>query len=122
MPHPRLCETGARPLPNMPSRLRCRSDESQLTLPRNGLSLLLGKALAAGLLVLAAAPAAAVTVIVPDDWPTIQQAIDSGADTVLVRDGNYAEVPQAYRGVTLLGLGDRHPRLAGLAISNPYEW
>jgi len=79
-------------------------------------------AIAVALLALAAARAAAVTVTVPDDFKTIQQAIDSGADTVLVRDGDYAEVPQANRGVTLQGLGARRPRLAGLAISNPYSW
>jgi hypothetical protein len=32
-------------------------------------------------------------VIVPDDWPTIQQAIDSGADEILVRPGVYTETP-----------------------------
>jgi hypothetical protein len=50
-------------------------------------------AIAISLLALAAAPAGAVTVIVPDDWPTIQQAIDSGADEILVRPGVYSETP-----------------------------
>jgi len=32
-------------------------------------------------------PAAAVTVVVPDDHPTIQAALDAGADVIQVRDG-----------------------------------
>jgi parallel beta-helix repeat protein len=62
--------------------------------------------------------AAASTTIVPDEFPTVQAAIDAGVDTVALRSGDYAEVPQAYRGVTLLGVGDRRPRLKGLAITN----
>ena len=64
----------------------------------------------------------ASVVTIPDDYATIQTAIDAGADTVFVREGEYAEVPQAYRGVTLLGLGSARPRIAGLAITNPYGW
>jgi hypothetical protein len=64
----------------------------------------------------------ASVVTVPDDYTTIQAAIDVGADTVFVREGEYAEVPQAYRGVALLGLGPTRPRIAGLTISNPYGW
>jgi len=54
---------------------------------------------------------------VPDDQPSIQAAIDLGADTIYVREGDYDEVPQAPRGVTIIGLG--RPRLGGLVISNP---
>jgi len=64
----------------------------------------------------------ASAVTIPDDYATIQTAIDAGADTVFVREGEYTEVPQAYRGVTLLGLGTMRPRIAGLAITNPYGW
>ncbi len=42
-------------------------------------------------LMLAATTASATSTLVPDDYPTIQQAIDSGADTVVVRDGTYDE-------------------------------
>ena len=49
--------------------------------------------LAVSLLALAAAPAAATTVIVPDDFATVQQAIDSGANEILVRPGTYPEAP-----------------------------
>ncbi len=67
-------------------------------------------------------PIFASEVTVPDDFTSIQAAIDSGADTVLIRDGTYPETPQAYRGVTLRGIGVSRPRLGGLAISNPYGW
>ncbi len=66
--------------------------------------------------------ALASVVRVPDDFATIQAAVDSGADTVVIRDGTYAETPSAYRGVVLIGAGNLRPRLDGLAISNPYEW
>ena len=49
--------------------------------------------LAACLIALAAAPAAATTVIVPDDFATVQQAIDSGANEILIRPGTYDETP-----------------------------
>lgn len=64
--------------------------------------------------------ARASTVTVPDDLPSIQAAIDAGADTVLIRDGDYSEIPNAYRGVTLVGIGAARPRLRGLAVSNPF--
>jgi hypothetical protein len=51
-----------------------------------------GRISALFLLALAAPlPAQATTVIVPDDFPTIQQAIDSGADEVQVKEGDYPE-------------------------------
>jgi len=59
--------------------------------------------------------------VVPDEFASVQAAIDSGADTVLVREGNYPEVVQAYRGVALFGLGGTRPRLAGLMITNPFD-
>jgi len=61
----------------------------------------------------------ASTVIVPDDFGSIQAAIASGTDTVLVREGTYPETPEADRGVTLRGISAVRPRLAGLRISNP---
>lgn len=63
--------------------------------------------------------ARASSVTVPDDYTSIQAAIDSGADTVLVRDGDYAEVPEAYRAITIRGIGERRARLRGLSITNP---
>ncbi len=72
--------------------------------------------------ILVSAQGLASTVTVPDAFTTVQAAIDSGADTVLIRDGTYAEIPQAYRGVTMLGTGSRRPVLAGLAVSNAFHW
>jgi hypothetical protein len=57
---------------------------------------------------------------VPDAYPSVQAAIDSGADTVLIHEGNYAEAPLAYRGLVLRGIGGTRPQLGGLEISNPY--
>ena len=64
---------------------------------------------------------AASAVTIPDDYLSIQAAIDVGADTVLVREGAYSEVLEAYRGVVLLGVGTRRPQVAGLVISNPFS-
>jgi len=63
--------------------------------------------------------ACAGVVTVPDDSPSVQAAIDLGADTVLIRTGEYPEIPSVPRGVVILGLGIPRPHLAGLAISNP---
>ena len=64
-------------------------------------------------------PAAASTVVVPDDSSTVQSAIDSGADTVSVREGDYAEAPLVERNLVLRGIGiARRPRLAGLMVTN----
>ena len=38
-------------------------------------------------------PVLASTVVVPDDFSTVQSAIDSGADSVQIREGAYAERP-----------------------------
>ena len=63
-------------------------------------------------------PARASKLVVPDDSPTIQQAIDLRPDTVLVRPGTYAENPILTWEVALLGLaeGDSDPTLDGLLI------
>jgi len=64
----------------------------------------------------------ASAVIVPDDYPTVQQAIDSGADTVLVREGTYPERPLADRQLVLMGIGGRkRPRLDGLDLNNGHN-
>lgn len=51
-----------------------------------------------------ATPSLASQTIVPDQSATIQLGIDSGADTVLIRPGKYAEVPVANRGVVIQGM------------------
>ena len=59
-------------------------------------------------------PAFASTVIVPDEVSTVQLAIDSGADTVLVREGAYPETPNVERNLVLRGIGvSSRPRLNG---------
>jgi hypothetical protein len=64
-------------------------------------------------------PAIASTVTVPDDFATVQQGIDSGADTVLVREGTYSEAPIVERQLVLQGIGvSARPQLSGLSISN----
>jgi len=61
-------------------------------------------------------PAHASVVVVPDDYGTIQEAIDSGADTVLVQDGAYGERPVVDRPLRLQGTGPGRPQLDGLDI------
>jgi parallel beta-helix repeat protein len=64
-------------------------------------------------------PLLASTVVVPDDISTVQLAIDSGADTVMIREGTYPERPVIDHAVVLQGVGaSQHPRLAGLQIYN----
>jgi hypothetical protein len=65
------------------------------------------------------APCLGGFVTVPDDFGSVRAAMDSGADTVFIRDGEYREIPEVYRAVTLLGVGPRRPRLSGLSITNP---
>lgn len=50
-------------------------------------------------------PVKAVNIVVPDDYPTIQAAIDSASygDTILVRNGTYYENVVLNKTVTLLG-------------------
>jgi hypothetical protein len=69
---------------------------------------------------LGSSPVLASNVVVPDDLPTVQSAIDSGADTVLIRDGTYSERPVIDRAVVLLSAGVGRPRLAGLQVYNSY--
>src|SRR5438876_11986423 len=67
-------------------------------------------------------PARASTVVVPDDSSTVQSAIDSGADTVLVREGTYLESALVERQLVLRGIGiSTRPRLSGLTITNRLE-
>jgi hypothetical protein len=63
----------------------------------------------------------AVTVVVPDDVPTIQAAIDATPDTVVVRSGDYAETPVLTRDLVLLGEGPTRPRTDGFRILIPEQ-
>ena len=68
-------------------------------------------------------PVLASTVVVPDDFSTVQSAIDSGADSVQIREGAYAERPVVDHAVVLQGIGvGQRPRLAGLDIYNTNFW
>jgi len=51
----------------------------------------------------------ATSVIVPDDFATVQGAIDSGADSVLVRDGTYDEHVSIDHGLSLLAFDASDP-------------
>ena len=67
--------------------------------------------------------ASASTVVVPDAFSTVQLAIDSGADTVLIREGIYRERPVVDHAVVLQGVGmGNRPRLDGLQIFNTNFW
>lgn len=69
--------------------------------------------------VLACCPSLASTVVVPDDVSTVQLAIDSGADTVAIREGSYPERPIVDHAIVMQGIGiTQRPRLAGLDIVN----
>lgn len=50
-------------------------------------------------------PAWTASLIVPDESPSIQTAIDADVDSVLVRPGEYAETPIVRRPVSLIGIG-----------------
>ncbi len=67
------------------------------------------------------APVSASSLVVPDDIPTIQGALNSLPDTVFVRSRVYSEVPVVFAHVALLGIpGDpafERPVLAGLRFS-----
>ena len=65
---------------------------------------------------LVAAAAQAQTVVVPDDFPTIQQAVASGADTVLVKDGSYPETVVLDQPVALLAFEPPYPYDAAAAF------
>jgi hypothetical protein len=60
------------------------------------------------LLVSMASDVHASSVVIPDDLPTIQQGIDSGADTVYVADGTYAEDLVAGAPLVLLPKAPQH--------------
>jgi copper-binding protein NosD/flagellar hook capping protein FlgD len=69
--------------------------------------------------VLASCPVVASTVTVPDQYSTVQSAIDSGADTVLIREGEYQECPVVDRALVLQGIGtNQRPGLDGMHINN----
>ena len=84
------------------------------------------RGLAVGLLVAGAfAPAVgATTLVVPDQAPTIQAALDARPDSVLVRPGTYAETLMVIERVTLMGLSDEpagRPSVRGLTL-HPENW
>src|SRR2546421_4663809 len=61
---------------------------------------------------------AAATAIVPDNYPTVQSGIDSGADSIVVRAGTYPErvtlIPPAARVLMAGPAAASPPPLAGL--------
>jgi len=61
--------------------------------------------------------AEATTIIVPDNYPTIQQAVDAAksGDTVLVRAGVYTENVLIYsKSISLIGEGASNPTIRGV--------
>src|SRR5262249_9103048 len=70
--------------------------------------------------VVEATSARASTVTVPDDLASIQAALDSRSDTVLIRPGNYPEtVVVSEPGILLMGSageGPTPPTIAGLRV------
>lgn len=56
----------------------------------------------------------------PDEYGTIQRAIDSGADTVAIRPGTYDERPYIDHPLTLEALGEGRPLLDGLDIHSDF--
>lgn len=111
----------------MPHSIRSRGDHPRRACSGNGALRRRAfgvVAVVAGLLAGGPTEARAVTVIVPDDWPTIQQAIDSGADEVLVRPGVYPETLVIARAMNVKGLvpygtdPDALPVIAGLVFED----
>ena len=84
----------------------------------------LGAAVVA-LLVCRAAVSSASYTIVPDQTPTIQAAVDGGADTIFVHEGEYAENVSIERSVLLMSypkqagpiVGYEYPRIQGMSIA-----
>ena len=78
------------------------------------------------LMLAAASPLHASSTIVPDSHPTVQQAIDSGVDTVYVKSGTYFEslvvsadlVLLAYEPDVVHGSQFDHPIIAGLKTTH----
>jgi hypothetical protein len=106
---------------------RRRGDDSRPDALRNGVPLSRALGVAAALatsLCCGSTTAGAVTVTVPDDWPTIQQAIDSGADEVLIRPGVYPETLVISRQMDVKGLvpygtsRDSLPVISGLVFED----
>ena len=66
------------------------------------------------------APLGATSVVVPDQFPTLQAGIDSGADTVRVMPGRYHERPRLNRPLVLLAedTAAPRPRFDGLVVNN----
>src|SRR5439155_14097044 len=60
--------------------------------------------------------ARATTVTVPDDFATIQLAIDSAADTVMIREGTYPERIRVGLTSLIMGLPGSRPRMQGLTV------
>lgn len=66
----------------------------------------------------ASSSAFATAVTVPDDYSSVQEAIDSGADTVQIRPGSYPERLSIDHPVSLQGIDGGRPQLNALDISN----
>jgi hypothetical protein len=67
--------------------------------------------------------ALASSAVVPDGFATVQSAIDSGADTVRIREGVYPERAIVDHVMVLEGIGaGTRPRLDGLSIYNTDFW
>ena len=83
---------------------------------RNGAA----RVLAFAVLLVSAESGMASVLIVPDDVPTVQAALDAHVDTVLVRAGNHAGTPTVSAPLVLIGIpgepGFDQPVLAGLSI------
>ena len=82
------------------------------------------RALVFAALAMLVTPAIASAILVPDDAPTIQAGIDSGADTILVRPGFYPETLRVGRALSLRGLPDpgssELPEAMGLILDNAH--
>ena len=68
------------------------------------------------LLLACPSPSRATTIVVPDDVPLIQAAIDLEPDTVLVLSGAYSERPAVSKDLVLIGVGPTKPLLDGLDV------
>lgn len=64
----------------------------------------------------------ASTAIVPDDYATVQEAIYSYADTVLVRSGEYPERIVVDHPLVLRGVGETRPQLIDMEVNNYDFW
>jgi parallel beta-helix repeat protein len=80
-------------------------------------------ALTGCLVLLAASPARATIVIVPDHAPDVQTAVNLGRDTVLVRSGTYDDEVGISYPVVLIGEGVERPRVGTLYfVTQPYGY